>query len=91
LMTTHFQFFPIYDDSISKTLDRHGVDYCILFNTAHYGYDRNAIDPLVRTIKSRSDLIGREIGDFFDISKDYFSASPRGINADTLFLYRLRK
>lgn len=91
LMTTHFQFFPIYDDSIEQTLDRHGVDYCILFNTAHYGYDRNAIDPLVRTIKSRGDLIGSEAGDFFDIGKDYFDPHPHRLNLDTLFLYRLRE
>ncbi|HET6512324.1 MAG TPA: hypothetical protein VFH43_09035 [Candidatus Kapabacteria bacterium] len=91
LMTTHFQFFPIYDDSIGETIDRHDVDYCILFNTANYGYDRNAIDPLVRTIKQRSDLIGVEAGDFFDISKDYFKRDESSLKADTLFLYKLRK
>jgi hypothetical protein len=91
LMSTHFQFFPIYDETISQTIDRHGVDYCILFNTAHYGYDRNAIDPLVKTIQSRSDLIGVQAGDFFDISKDYFHWQTAQPHSDTLFLYKLRK
>lgn len=91
LMTTHFQFFPIYDDTIGQTIDRHGVDYSILFNTAHYGYDRNTIDPLVRTIQDRGDLIGVEAGDFFDISKDYFEPNQARLRADTLFLYKLRK
>lgn len=91
LMTTHFQFFPIHEESITATLDRHDVEYCILFNTAHYGYDRHAIDPLVKTIIERSDLIAVEAGNFFDISKDYFATNNTKANLDTLFLYKLRK
>lgn len=94
LMTTHFQFFPIREESIAETISRHEVEYGILFNTSRYGYDRNAIDPLVRTMQQHGKLVAYRAGDFFDIGKEYFSLDDGArddAKSDTLFLYRIDK
>jgi hypothetical protein len=93
LMTTHFQFFPKQKESIEATMKRNGVDYAILFNTANYGYDRNAIDPLVRTIQNNGDLIGSMSGAYFDIGRDYSTRTggQAPLTTDTILLYKMRK
>jgi hypothetical protein len=90
-MSTHFQFFPERKESIEETMTRTGVDFVLLFNTANYGYDRNAIDPLVKTVKANSELVGIAAGEFFDIGKKYFIADEAPSGLDTFFLYRVRK
>jgi membrane protein implicated in regulation of membrane protease activity len=92
LMSTHFQFFPEHPgESIDSTMRRTGVDYVILFNAAMYGYDRNAIDPLVRTVKANSELVTTRVGRFFDIQDDYIDIATAPPLLDTFFLYRVRK
>jgi hypothetical protein len=92
LMSTHFQFFPEHPgEAIDSTMQRTGVDYVILFNAARYGYDRNAIDPLVRTVKANSDLVATRVGRFFDIQDDYIDIATAPPLLDTFFLYRVRK
>lgn len=90
LMTTHFQFFPLNKLGIGEVIDRYGVDYCIIFNTPYYGYDRNTIDPLVHAIKAKGELIGSETGEMFDIGRNYFWMDTE-YSQDTLFLYKIRK
>jgi hypothetical protein len=91
LMSTHFQFFPEHPgESIDSTMRRAGVHYVILFNAAMYGYDRNAIDPLVRTVKANSDLVATRVGRFFDIQDDYIDIATAPPPLDTFFLYRVR-
>jgi hypothetical protein len=92
LMSTHFQFFPEHPgEAIDSTMRRTGVDYVILFNAAMYGYDRNAIDPLVRTVKANSELVASRVGRFFDIQDDYIDIETAPPPMDTFFLYRVRK
>lgn len=92
LMTTHFQFFPDSVQNIEATLKQNGVDYAILFNSASYGYDRNGIDPLVKSVKENGDLVSIKRGSFFDIGRDdYDNLTLKEPSLDTFFLYRMRK
>jgi hypothetical protein len=91
LMTTHFQFFPKQKQTVSEVIDREGVDYVVIFNAANYGYDRSARDPLVRTVRERSELVRVETGEFFDIDRSYFEIHTAQPALDTLFLYKITK
>jgi hypothetical protein len=92
LMTTHFQFFPTRKELIEQTLAKNDVDYAILFNSGHYPYDRNTIDPLVKTIKEKADLVDAVSGEYFDLDRNYGESYTADRPAlDTFFLYKIRK
>lgn len=88
-MTTHFQFFPDTPQSISAVLAKHHVTHALMFQTARYGYDRNAIDPLLKTLYQEGRLIARSSGTFFDISRDYRSDNAWVPQQDTILLFQL--
>jgi len=91
LMTAHFISFPISNQSVANVLQKHHVQYLLLYAShdgSSYSADYHALRPIADSLGT---IIFRLPGMLFDVHRDYFTsyALNDDVSMDTLILYKL--